>query len=350
MSDLFCCNSLHPTKLPNPDHEQTFTEFTKWALTTTNSQTGSTDPSEASVCIQLVRQVSGTIESVRYFVASDEHGSFEEVSKDAIVDADFVKIDERESFRCTEHNRSFILHIYEASTGSSSHWRASIARPLKQLENAIKHKISGSGSGSGSGSRTVLESTGSGVGHTASSGYGYGTGMGYGSAWGSSLGSGCGPNWGTGSSTAFDKSVPSSTTVETGSHDSDSDGHNEDQDQDPNQDLNQDPNQDPEISSPGNGTECTNQEGDKDEPVSSLPTIDTEVAQDEDAGSYSPLYETRVTSHDDGRMSQSYLDIEDYGCYYAGRSFDDYGIYDCDPGDIDLTYDQDYRDCGGCDD
>ncbi|CAG8204520.1 unnamed protein product [Penicillium nalgiovense] len=350
MSNPFCCTTLKPTKLPNPDHEQTFTEFTKWALETDN-KTGSTDPSDATVCIQLVRQDNGSIESVRYFVANDEHGNFEEVSEAGIVDADFVRIDEYEIVRCTEHDRSFILHLYEPSTGDSSHWRASIAKPLKQLENAIKNKMSGSGSGSGfvsrseSGSRNVLGSMGSDVGYRASSGYGYGTGMGYGSAWGSSLGSGCGPNWGTGSSMIFDKNVPSSTTVETGSRDSDSEGQNEDQDQDQSQDTSKDA----EIPSPDDGTGCTNQDSDKDEAVSSSPTIDTEVTRDEGAGSCSPPWGTQVY-HDEGRMSQSYLDIEDYGCYYPGQSSDDYGSYDCDGGNIALTYDQGCGDCGGCDD
>ena len=93
MSNPFCCTSLRPTKLQNSDHERTFTEFTKWALATEN-KTGFLDPSDASVCIQLVRPVDGSIESVRYFVAIDEHGSFEEVSEIRIVDADFVEIDE----------------------------------------------------------------------------------------------------------------------------------------------------------------------------------------------------------------------------------------------------------------
>lgn len=92
---LFCCTSIQPTKVPNPNYEQTFTEFTKWGLTKIGNLPGSTDPSEASVCIQLVRQVSsGRIESIRYFVASDTHGSFEEVSEDGIVDANFVRIHE----------------------------------------------------------------------------------------------------------------------------------------------------------------------------------------------------------------------------------------------------------------
>lgn len=186
-----------------------------------------------------------------------------------------------------------------------------------------------------SGLRDALASMGSGVGYRASSGYGYGTGMGYGSAWGSSLGSGCGPNWGTGSSMIFDKNVPSSTTVETGSRDSDS-GQNEDEDrdqgrdqsQDQGQDPNQDANQDAEISSPDDGTERTNRDSDKDEAVSSSSTIDTEVIQDEDAGSCSPTWGTQVYS-DEGRMSQSYLDTADYGYYYSGGSSDHYGNYDC---------------------
>ncbi|CAI7651791.1 unnamed protein product [Penicillium glandicola] len=335
MSHLFCCTSIQPTKLPNPEHEKTFTEFTKWALTTLGNLNGSTDPSETSLCVQLVRQVhSGPVESVRYFVASDKHGNFEEVSEDGILDANFVKINECKTVRCSQHNRDFDLNIYEPSTGSSRHWKANITKPRKQLENAIKNKISGSGSGSmsgsGSGSRSVLGSMGSGVGHRASSSYGYGSGMGYGSAWGTSLGSGCGPNWGTGS-TVFDKHVPSSTTIETGFSDSDE----QDQDQDQYQ----------EGVSQGDGIEYTNQDDDKDQLMSSSPTLDTEVTQDEDEGLYSPHFETLVTSHES--VSQSYLDVEDYGCYFSGSS-DDYGSYDCG-GDNDVTYEQDCGDCGDCD-
>ncbi|KAJ5941523.1 hypothetical protein N7516_001691 [Penicillium verrucosum] len=311
----FCCTTIQPTKLPNPDHEQTFTEFTKWALlTTTGNLTGSTDPSEASVCIQLVRQVpNGPIECIRYFVASDKHGNFEEVSKDGILEANFVTINETKGFQCTQHNRVFDLNLYEPSTGSSHHWRANIAKPLKQLENAIKYKISRSGSGS------------------SGSGYGYGSGMGYGSAWGASLGSGCGPNWGTGSSTVFDKHMPSSTTVETGSNDSDSDSDGEDQGQVQVQDQNQ------EAGIPL--SEDGNQDGNEDQLISSSPMFDTQVTGDYDAESYSPP-ESQLTYYEDG-VSQSYLDTEDYGCYYYRGPSDDYGSYDCDGGNNDSTYDQD---------
>ncbi|KAF7521529.1 hypothetical protein PCG10_008308, partial [Penicillium crustosum] len=337
---LFCCITIQPTKLPNPEHEQTFTEFTKWALTTIGNLTGSTDPSEASVCIQLVRQVTnGPVESIRYFVASDKHGSFEEVSEDGIVDANFVKINETKTFQCTQHNRVFDINIYEPSTGSSRHWRASIAKPLKQLENAIKHKISGPGPGSASrsvsGSRPVMAPTGSGVGYRAGSGYGYGSGMGYGSAWGASLGSGCGLDWGTGSSTAFDKHVPSSTTVETGSNYSDSDSDGEDQGEVQVQVRMQDQNQEAGLSQPIDETEYTNQDGNEYQRFSSSLTFDTQVSQDDDTKSYSPP-ESQVTSHEDC-VSQSYLDTETYGCYYSGGPSDDYGSYDCDGGNNDST-------------
>ncbi|KAJ9488733.1 hypothetical protein VN97_g4540 [Penicillium thymicola] len=339
----FCCTTIQPTKLPNPDHEQTFTEFTKWVLLTTmGNLRGSADPSEASVCIQLVRQVpNGPIESTRYFVASDKHGSFEEVSEDGIVNANFVTINETKSLQCTQHNRVFDLNLYEPSTGSSHHWRASIAKPLKQLENAIKHKISGSGSVSGS--RSVIGSTGSGVGYRARSGYRYGSGMGYGSAWGTGLGSGCGPNWGTGSSTVFDKHVPSSTTVETGFNISDSDSDGGDQGQVQVQVQVQDQSQEAGIPLSEDG----NQDGNEDQLVSSPPMFDTQVTGDDDAGSYSPP-ESQITYYEDG-VSQSYLGTEDYGCYYYRGPSDDYGSYECDGGNNDSTYDQDCRDSGGCD-
>ncbi|KAJ5958184.1 uncharacterized protein N7479_005334 [Penicillium vulpinum] len=328
MSNLFCCTTIQPTKLPNPEHEQTFTEFTKWALTTIGNLTGSTNPSEASLCVQLVSQVnSGSVDSVRYFVAGDKHGNFEEISEDDVLDANFVKINECKSFICTKHNRVFDLNLYEPSTGSTRHWRSSITKPLKQIENALKHRMSGSGSGSGSGSRSVsgsrsaLKSTpGSGVGNQASSSYGYGSGMGYGSGWGSHLGSGCGPDWGTGT-TVFVKDGPSSTTVvETGSSDSNSNG----QDQDPDQDS------------------------DKDQPLPSSPTLGDETAQDDDTDAYSARFGTQITSNDEEGTIQSYLDTEDHGCYYSGVSSHDYGSYDCGGGDYDVSYD--CGDCGGCDD
>ena len=197
----------------------------------------------------------------------------------------------------------------------------------------------------------MLGSMGSGVGYRASSGYGYGTGMGYGSAWGSSLGSGCGPNWGTGSSRIIDRNVASSTTVETGSRDSDSEGQTQDHDQNPDQnpDQSQRTNQDAEIYLPSDATECTSPDSYKDGRVLSSPAIDTEITQDEDAGSCSPPWGTQVDP-DEGHMSQSYLDIDDYEYYYSERSSDDYESYDCDRGDIALTYDQGCGDYGYYDD
>jgi len=58
---------------------------------------------------------------------------------------------------------------------------------------------------------------------------------------------------------------------------------------------------------------------------------------------------TQVTLREED-VSQSYLNIEDYGCYYPDRSSDDYGSYDCG-GDNDVLYQDcgDYGDGGGCD-
>ncbi|KAJ5365813.1 hypothetical protein N7517_008699 [Penicillium concentricum] len=353
MSNLFCCTTIQLTNLPNPDHDKTFTEFTKWALTTIGNLTGSTDPSEASVCIQLVRQVtSGPIESVRYFVGSDKD-NFEEVSEDGILDANFLKMNECKSFRCTQHNRIFDLNLFEPSTGSARRWRSSIAKPLRQIENALKDKMSGSGSRSVSGSRSSMRSMGSGEQRTSAS-YGYGSGMGYGSGWGSHLGAGCGPNWGTGGSMVF---VPASTTStvvagcnDCGSglnrnHDHD---HNQDQDQDQESDRN--PHQDHEIFLPAGETEYADKDNNEDQPVPSSPTLGTEVTQYDNAGSYSPRYETHITSRDDEGAGQSYLNTEDYRCYYSGVSSDDYGSYDCGGGN-DTSYDfGNYGDCGGWND
>ncbi|KAJ5803917.1 uncharacterized protein N7518_000220 [Penicillium psychrosexuale] len=301
---LFCCSAIQPKKLPNPEHEQTFTEFTKWALSTPETSIGSIDPSESSVCMQLIQRAKrGPVESIQYFVPSDTDGNFEEVSIYDIADANFEKIHERKILRCHEHRRVYDLNIYEPSTGSSRRWRESVAKPLKQLENAVKQRMPGSASGSGtrpgsaSRPKPVL---GSGFEQKASSGHGYD------SEWGFELGYGCGHSWG---SEGSDKHVPSSIIVETGSMDSDCDCDGEDQDQDP------------EVA-PDDGTEDTNQNSDKDQPVSS-----------------SLRLETQNTSHDEDSGSQSYLHIEDHGCYYSGLSSYDYGNYDCDGGYDYLLFD-----------
>ncbi|KAJ5165489.1 uncharacterized protein N7500_007319 [Penicillium coprophilum] len=351
-TNLFCCTTLQTTTLPDPEHEQTFTEFTKWALTTINNLKGSTDPSEASVCIQLVRQViNGPIESIRYFIASDKHGNFEEVTEDDILATNFIKMNECKSFQCRQHNWAFDLNLYEPSTGSTRHWR-SIAKPLKQIENALKNKMSGSGSGSQSvsGSRSSLRSMmgyhGSGGGYRGAS-YGYGSGMGYGSGWGSHLGAGCGPNWGTGSTVLVPEEI---TTVVTGCQDSDC-GLNRNQDQSPKQDYKQEQDQDqdryPGISLPADETEF-DESSEQDQPGPSSSIFSNEVTEDEDTGSYSALLDSQLSSSEVG-ASQSYLDVEDYGCYYSGASSDDYGIYDCGGGANAVSYEcGDYEDFGGC--
>jgi hypothetical protein len=91
---LFCCTTIQPTTLPSPEHKQTFTSFTKWAkwaLNTIIVLTGTTDPSEASVCIQLIRQAINGPEFIGYFITTDNE-NFEEVPEDKILDADFVKM------------------------------------------------------------------------------------------------------------------------------------------------------------------------------------------------------------------------------------------------------------------
>lgn len=88
---LFCCPNIKPTHLPKPEHEQTFNEFTKWAVTTINNKAEPAPPADASLCIQLVQQIpNGPLESIRYFV-NDQGPDFEEISEDGIVNANFVK-------------------------------------------------------------------------------------------------------------------------------------------------------------------------------------------------------------------------------------------------------------------
>lgn len=235
------------------------------------------------------------------------------------------------SFQCSQHNQVFKLNLYERGNTGSHRWRANIAKPLRQLEHAFKHRASsGSGStGSGSSLRSGLGSVGSGSGYRSSPVYGYGSGMGYGSGWGSSLGAGCGPNWGTGVSD--DKNRASSTIVETGSNgDGDSDGDDSEV-----------------VSQSSDGENEGDEDGSEDLVVAFSPTSPAEVAkhssEEQEVVTSSPP-ETQVTS-EDNIVDQSYLEVENYGFYESGGSADDYGSYDCDGLDQDMTFDQNYRDC-----
>ncbi|KGO77349.1 hypothetical protein PITC_055340 [Penicillium italicum] len=301
---LFCCTAIQPTKPPIPDHEKTFTEFTKWGFTTIGNLTGSTDPSEASVCIQLVRQVnSGPIESIRYFVASDNHGSFEEVSEDGIMDANFVKInDTTESLISTSTNQVQGAHVIgelvSRNHSSDSRMQSNTKHPDLDLDQ---------GRSQGRFRDQDLRWHQRGL------------------AWDVELARAMGtePGW----DTALRGGLVWDLVVDlTGELEDRRDIDGEDQDQ------NQDQDRDAGISQSDDGTQYTNQDNNEDQPVSSSPTLDTEVTQDNDAGSFSPPFGTQVTSYDEDDSS------------------DDYGSYDCYGGDNGFSYDQDCGDCGGCDD
>ncbi|KAJ5795182.1 hypothetical protein N7457_001781 [Penicillium paradoxum] len=324
MSQLFCCTNVQPINAPKPDHEHTFNEFTKWAKITITNLPDSTPPPNTSLGIQLVQQATeGPIESVRYFVATDKPGDFEEFSEEGILNANFAKVNERQTFQCNQHSQTFYLNLYERGENANSHhWRANIAKPLKKLEHAFKSKTQ-----SGFDPRSALRAWGSvrSNGPRASSAYEYA----YGLEWESHLGSDWGSDWGTGNLDITDKDVASLTKVEIGSSDSDS--------EDPGQDLAVPLSNDDEAN---NGVEDGEQADSEDQGVSS-PTLDDEAVDESSSGddetmSYSSSEIQAIVQ--DSIVEQSYLDVEDYGFYDSGLSADDYGGYHCDGSDQDLIY------------
>jgi hypothetical protein len=98
---LFCCPALQPFKPRRTDHEPKFAAFMAWGRDAGDGEGADLDA--APYVIQLVREINyGPIESKRYFAknkndndnsdADADAGAFAEVGEDALVAANYTKL------------------------------------------------------------------------------------------------------------------------------------------------------------------------------------------------------------------------------------------------------------------
>ncbi|KAI0599161.1 hypothetical protein F4775DRAFT_129548 [Biscogniauxia sp. FL1348] len=144
MSALFCCDSIKPYRPQYINHEPKFTTFMKWA-----SYPKEVPPSEDKVSleelnapfvIQLVRQVNyGSLESRRYFAhVKDRDEDFVEVDEDALIQANFQKLNAYKNFKCEGHDKFFEVNVYQKDPVNKHHWRINIARPGSTIDLGAK--------------------------------------------------------------------------------------------------------------------------------------------------------------------------------------------------------------------
>ncbi|KAI5918568.1 hypothetical protein F4810DRAFT_569165 [Camillea tinctor] len=144
MATLFCCSSIEPFKPKYITHQSMFTTFMQWA-----SYPKEVPPKEASVSledlgtpyvIQLVRQVNyGRQESTRYFAKVQDQGEdFVEVNEDALIQANFQKLNAYKNFRCGSHDKFFEVNVYQKDPVNKHHWRVNLARPGSDIDLGAK--------------------------------------------------------------------------------------------------------------------------------------------------------------------------------------------------------------------
>ncbi|KAI1635291.1 hypothetical protein F4809DRAFT_614630 [Biscogniauxia mediterranea] len=140
MSVLFCCDSIKPYRPQYISHEEKFTTFMKWASypkeVPPNEDKVSLDELKTPFVIQLVRQVNyGSLESRRYFArVKDQDEDFVEVDEDALIQANFQKLNSYKNFKCEGHDKFFEVNVYQKDPLNKHHWRINVARPGSTID------------------------------------------------------------------------------------------------------------------------------------------------------------------------------------------------------------------------
>ena len=100
MGTIFCCSSAAPYRPRILDHEHKFQAFLRWipsAKPSINIPGATID--DALYAVQVVKQVNyGPQESIRYFIATTDDTRFVETSEDALISANFEKLNSYEVF------------------------------------------------------------------------------------------------------------------------------------------------------------------------------------------------------------------------------------------------------------
>ncbi|KAK4068683.1 hypothetical protein Purlil1_13730 [Purpureocillium lilacinum] len=138
-STIFCCGQITPYRPQHLSHESKFTSFLAWAAFPRKSSVGNVPVSgdiAAPFAIQLVRQVNfGPLESKRYFIpCTDAVAVFDEVNEDALIQANFQKLNTYKNYKCDNHNKFFELNVYQKDPINRHHWRANLARPAREID------------------------------------------------------------------------------------------------------------------------------------------------------------------------------------------------------------------------
>ncbi|KAK4210628.1 hypothetical protein QBC37DRAFT_447851 [Rhypophila decipiens] len=137
MSAVFCCPSISPFRPRQLDHELKFSAFMKWAKKEPSPGSDSSLVPSAPYAIQVVKQVNyGPQESIRYFVPNDLE--FREATEDALLEANFEKVNSYKNFRCTRHDKFFELNFYQKNATNTHHWRSNLARPSRDIDLAFR--------------------------------------------------------------------------------------------------------------------------------------------------------------------------------------------------------------------
>jgi hypothetical protein len=94
MGTVFCCSSATPYRPRILDHEDKFQAFLRWIP---SAKPSINEPgaiiSHALYAVQVVKQVNyGPQESIRYFIATIDDARFVETSEDALISANFEKL------------------------------------------------------------------------------------------------------------------------------------------------------------------------------------------------------------------------------------------------------------------
>lgn len=150
----FCCNAIKPyPRFSRTDHDEKFNPFinivTENTTKDSNTYTASssdTDPSanEYPYIIQFVKQVSyGPVESRQFFAPTAstdtstsalEGKQYIELSEEALIAANFTKVNTHKNFKYTSHNRFLELNLYQKDPVNKHHWRLDVTRPSKEID------------------------------------------------------------------------------------------------------------------------------------------------------------------------------------------------------------------------
>ncbi|KAH8746886.1 hypothetical protein BGZ57DRAFT_1011139 [Hyaloscypha finlandica] len=132
MSAIFCCLSISPYR---PRHVGSST--TRLTLGDSSSLVSS-----APYAIQLVRQINyGPQESIRYFVPASN--GFAEATENDLLNSNFHKVNSYKNYRCERHNKFFEINLYQKNPTNTHHWRATLARPSRDIDLAYRGKEDG---------------------------------------------------------------------------------------------------------------------------------------------------------------------------------------------------------------